>query len=292
MQMSVWVDTPLVSGQAVGHSLVMERIPCSVPILTLNARGHLERLLPVLREAFDDVLIIDGNSTDGTVELARSLGVRVERQFHHDIPNSRITDYTAARLHSWSLARQDWIFLVDADETPTPELIERVRAIIAADQRHEAHTFPRLVRLPNGSVIQHAFFYPEYVMTRLFRRSSGVSLMPDRKVHERFVLPPAIRAVKQSEPFIHTWPDVAEFRRKLDGYASMEYDGWTGNATQRLRWIIWYNLRSAVGQLIRAIRAWVVGVVMRETVLPWAYTWPMIAYRFHAMRRGLARTSS
>ena len=53
------------------------KIPCSVPILTLNAKAHLETLLPQVTALFDDVYILDGNSTDGTREYAASLGARV-----------------------------------------------------------------------------------------------------------------------------------------------------------------------------------------------------------------------
>lgn len=269
----------------------MERIPCSVPILTLNAREHLMRLLPILNRAFDDVYLVDGNSTDGTIEYAQSLGIRVERQFDHRIPDSRISDYTAARLRSWSFAKHAWIFLVDADETPTPELIARVRDIVATDAHDAAHTFPRLVRLPDGRMVQHAFFYPEYVMIRLLRRDVGITLSRDRRVHERFVLPEGMREFRHPEALVHAWPPPDAFREKLKYYASLEYEGWSGNARHRLRWVVWYNLRSAAGQTVRAMRAWVIGTWHHETVLPWAYTWPMIAYRFHAMKRGLARSS-
>ncbi len=55
----------------------------SVIIPTLNERQNLERLLPLLRSQLRDgqihLLVVDGGSTDGTVEYVESLGVPVER---------------------------------------------------------------------------------------------------------------------------------------------------------------------------------------------------------------------
>jgi glycosyltransferase involved in cell wall biosynthesis len=268
------------------------RIPCSVPILTLNARPHLERLLPMLQAACDDVFIVDGNSTDGTVEYARSLGVRVERQFDHADPNTPITDFTAARLRSWSFARHPWMFLVDADEEPTPELLARVREIVASGDSSVAHRFQRIARLPDGRTVQRAFFYPEETMIRLFHADAGVALATDRKVHERFTLPPHMTVARHPEAFLHTWPNRETFYKKLHHYIALEYDVVPGNFTHRLKWVVWYNLRSAIGQCVRAVWCSLMGALHRQTVLPWAYTWPLIAYRFRAIRQGLRQRVS
>lgn len=265
------------------------KIPCSVPILTLNVKAELTRLLPVLVDRFEDVYLVDGNSTDGTQAYAQSLGVRVERQFDHDMPNSRITDFTAARLRSFGLARSGWIFLVDADEMPSPELLDQVERIVSEDARKIVHAFPRVAVLPDGRTVRHAFFYPEYTMVRLFHRAAGLTLASDRHVHERFILPEGVALMRHAEPFMHAWPEPAEFRQKMERYVSMEYAEWTGSFKSRLRWMVWYNLRSAAGQFVRAVRSWLAGTLRGETVLPWAYTWPMIAYRFKAMRRGLTQ---
>ena len=264
-------------------------IPCSVPILTLNVRPYLERLLPVLLNAFTDVYIVDGNSTDGTVEYARSLGVRVERQFDHDIPNSRIDDFTAARMRSFASAREGWIFLVDADEQPSPELITRVRDAVQANDRAKAYSFPRIAVLPDGRVVARAFFYPEYTMTRLFHRDAGVTLAQGRKVNERVVVPTSVTEVRFPEPFHHAWPRPEVFRQKMAHYVSLEYAEGAGGMLHRLRWTVWYNLRSALGQCARAVWTWCAGTMRGQIVLPWSYTWPMITYRFQAMHRGLTR---
>jgi|SRR3989338_8541311 len=263
------------------------KITCSVPILTLNVRHRLERLLPIINSVFDDVFIIDGNSTDGTAEYARTLGVRVERQTDNEEPNIRITDFTAARLRSWSYARHDWIFVIDADEVPSPELLEIIRSIIAENKTDTAHRFRRLVRLPDGRTITRAFFYPEYTMIRLFHRQSGITLEPRRKVHERFVTPPGVTIQRHEGSLMHAWPFPGRFRRKLDHYVSLEHQDIKSTWKSMLRWVIWYNLKSAAGQFMRTIWSSIAGALHGDVVLPWSYSWPMITYRFRVMREGI-----
>lgn len=48
----------------------MNKIPCSVYIVTLNCGAWLERTLQSVSE-FDEVIILDSGSTDNTYEIAK-----------------------------------------------------------------------------------------------------------------------------------------------------------------------------------------------------------------------------
>jgi rSAM/selenodomain-associated transferase 2 len=78
----------------------------SAVIPTLNAAARLPGTLAALREGVDEIVICDGGSGDGTMELAAALGARV---------------VTAARGRGRQLAagvaaaRGDWLLLVHAD---------------------------------------------------------------------------------------------------------------------------------------------------------------------------------
>ena len=256
-------------------------IPCYVPVLTLNSLWSLKELLPVLTEHFEDVFIIDGNSTDGTQEFARSLGVRVERQFETDEPNQRITHFARARLHSWQLAKHDWIFWIDADEVPTTEQIRKIAGIVAANETHELHRFIRLARLPDGRIVRHALFYPEYV-PRLFHRAARVTLV-DRPVHEKFIVPTNVRVVDHAETFIANWQSPAVMWKRQRRYISMDTESAPASWGGLVRWVYIYNLRSLFGQTYRACAAAIRGILRHETYLPWAYTGYFLLYRLIVM---------
>jgi glycosyltransferase involved in cell wall biosynthesis len=63
------------------------RITLFVP--TLNEIEGMKAMMPrVKREWVDEILVLDGNSTDGTVEYARSQGYRVVMQKSKGITNA------------------------------------------------------------------------------------------------------------------------------------------------------------------------------------------------------------
>lgn len=77
----------------------------SIVIPTLNAVATLPRTLASL-EGTDDVVVVDGGSEDGTVELARPSGVRLEAA-----PMGR-----GLQLHAGAeVARGDWLLFLHAD---------------------------------------------------------------------------------------------------------------------------------------------------------------------------------
>ena len=82
----------------------------SAIVHTYNASKHLDKCLSALH-GFDEILIIDMESTDGTVEIARRHGARVEivERGEHRLQE-------AYKNYGIKAAAYDWIIEVDADE--------------------------------------------------------------------------------------------------------------------------------------------------------------------------------
>ncbi len=263
------------------------KIPCSVPILTLNSCDRLRENLSSLAKLFDDVFLVDGNSTDGTQEYARSLGVRVEKQVDTDEPNQRITDFPKARMESWKKCHHDWVLVLDADEVVTPELVDKIRQIVERDDRQEAHWVRRYPVLPDGTVIKNSPFY-NTPYCRLFARSSGIKIA-DQLVHEKFLLPNTIRTVRHEESILCPEPSPQKLAERAKRYALLE-----GRSLKKasvlllIRWIIWYNIRSFLGQSLRVIKSEIVGRWRKEPLLPWSYTRIFLLYRWWSLREGVS----
>src|SRR5207244_6180091 len=79
-------------------------------------------------------LVLDGGSSDATIELARQAGVRVEERPFDDFPRQRNA--------AMALAANDWILFVDADERVTPELAAEVRETVERPE-HDGYFIPR-----------------------------------------------------------------------------------------------------------------------------------------------------
>jgi glycosyltransferase involved in cell wall biosynthesis len=95
----------------------------SVLILTKNE----ERDLPGCMESVawsDDVHVFDSYSTDRTVEIARAAGAEVHQRVFDDYASHRNAALKEIRF------KHRWVFLVDADERPTAELVREMQQTV------------------------------------------------------------------------------------------------------------------------------------------------------------------
>ncbi|MBB1624779.1 glycosyltransferase family 2 protein [Achromobacter sp. UMC71] len=146
----------------------------SVIVITKNEAANIADCLKSVAFA-DEFIVVDSGSTDGTVELARALGARVE--ITPDWPG-----FGPQKNRALDLATGDWVLSIDADERVTPELAREIQDTINAPA---ADTY-EIARLSNfcGRDIRHSGWWPDYVL-RLFKR--GTARFNDAAVHERVV---------------------------------------------------------------------------------------------------------
>lgn len=95
-------------------------IPISVIINTLNESINLSTLLPAIIHIFDEVVVVDMDSEDGTAVIAHNYGARI-------IGVKKMGYVEPARKVGIEQARNNIIFVLDADETPSEGLIEYLR---------------------------------------------------------------------------------------------------------------------------------------------------------------------
>ena len=96
----------------------MNRPAVTVAINAQNEAVHLRRLLPLLDWA-EAVLVVDGGSTDGTADSARSCGaIVIERRFDY---------FAAQRNAALDASRTEWVLFLDADETPSAGFADELR---------------------------------------------------------------------------------------------------------------------------------------------------------------------
>ncbi|GIO10758.1 beta 1,4 glucosyltransferase [Cohnella xylanilytica] len=96
-------------------------ITVSLCMIVKNEEEVLARCLDSVRDLVDEIVIVDTGSTDGTKEIASRYTDRI-----YDF--EWIYDFAAARNYSFSLATQDYILWLDADD----RLRERDRKLFAS----------------------------------------------------------------------------------------------------------------------------------------------------------------
>lgn len=99
------------------------KIPVSVLIVVREEAKNLPRCLRAL-EPFDEIIVIDSNSGDGSEEIARSFGA----EFVSFIWNGAYPKKRQWCLDHLSL-KHERIFFVDGDEEVTPELCAEISAL-------------------------------------------------------------------------------------------------------------------------------------------------------------------
>jgi glycosyltransferase involved in cell wall biosynthesis len=97
----------------------------SVLILTKNEERDLPECLRSVAWS-DDVHVFDSYSTDATVEIARAAGAQVHQRVFDNYAAHRNAGMTEIKF------KYPWLFLLDADERPTPELSREMQQMAVA----------------------------------------------------------------------------------------------------------------------------------------------------------------
>ncbi len=135
----------------------------SVCLVAQNEQENLPRVLRSVQGLADEIIVVDGGSTDRTQEIAREFGAKVyERAF---------TNHADQKNFAASLAAQDWIFLLDADEELSEELKNSVRQWKAGQPPFAVYEIPRLTWYL-GAWIRHSRWYPDW-QRRIYRRDKA-----------------------------------------------------------------------------------------------------------------------
>ena len=124
----------------------------SLCMIVKNEERFLRACLESVKDAVDEINIVDTGSTDSTIAIAREFGARIEE---HPWCN----DFSWARNKALDMATRRWIFQLDADEELLPESIEALRQLKSAPS-HLTGVWLRCVnssdRYRGGGTISHA----------------------------------------------------------------------------------------------------------------------------------------
>ncbi len=90
----------------------------SVIILTKNEELMIRDCVLSVKKIADEIIVVDGGSTDKTVEIAEKLGAKVFK--------NKFEDFSKQRECGLTKAKGEWLFYLDADERLSKELQEEL----------------------------------------------------------------------------------------------------------------------------------------------------------------------
>jgi glycosyltransferase involved in cell wall biosynthesis len=175
-------------------------------ILTHNEEENLPRCFKSLNFV-DEIIVVDDNSNDRTVEIAQN--------FRAHVFTKKLTDFATQRNFALSKVETPWVLLVDADEVVTPELEKEIQEAVQKKE-YNGFSFPRK-NIIFGKWIRHSGWYPDYQL-HLFRTKKGGYHKP---VHEQVNVEGKVGKLKN--PLLHhNYESVSQYLRKIDRYTDIE----------------------------------------------------------------------
>jgi glycosyltransferase involved in cell wall biosynthesis len=178
-----------------------------VTIIAWNEEERLRACLESVAWA-DEILVIDAESTDKTVQVAR--------EFTDKIWVRPWPGFAAQKNFALDQASCEWVLSLDADERVTPELRERIGRIVHANGPVDGYSVPRK-NIFWSAWVRHGGLYPDRQL-RLFRRATGRFV--DSAVHESVVVQGHVEAL--AEPLLHhSYRGLDDFVARSNRYSAL-----------------------------------------------------------------------
>ncbi len=185
----------------------------TIVILTHDEEVHIERAIRSMAPIAARVFVVDSFSTDRTVELARAAGA-------HVVQNKFVNH---AQQFQWALdhlpIQSEWIMRLDADETPTPELIEEIKQKLPHLPPEATGVNLKRRHIFMGRWIKHGGRYP-LTLLRIWRKDAAT--IEQRWMDEHMVLLHGRAITFQHDFCDENLNDLAFFTVKHNKYATRE----------------------------------------------------------------------
>lgn len=155
-----------------GGNMTKNEAKVSVIIMTLNEEENIEQCLQSVYGWSDDVHIVDSNSADHTIDIAKKYTNNI-----HTIKEAHFSN-----IRNWVFStiplKYEWILFVDADEWLTEELKNEIIQKINSDIEEIGFRVPRRFIFLNKWLKHGGMYYAE---ARLYKRGK-IHYIPDGDV--------------------------------------------------------------------------------------------------------------
>ncbi len=181
----------------------------SVAIAVYNEEENLDRCLASVAGWADEIVVVDGGSTDKTVEVARRYKSKI---LNSDNPSM----FHINKQKALDACTGEWILQLDADEVVSEKLREEITSTISLKGASVGYYIPRKNYFL-GHWLRKGGQYPDYVI-RLFQKGKGK--FPCKSVHEQIEIHGAVGYLKN--PLFHySYRTLGEYWKKADAYTSL-----------------------------------------------------------------------
>lgn len=182
----------------------------TVIVATFNEEKNIQKCLLSIESIADEIIVVDGKSTDKTVEIAKKFTNKI-----YSVDN--VPMFHSNKQYGLDKSRGDWILQLDADEIMSEALKNEITKILSQGQdTFDGYYIPRRNNFLGHFMIKGGL-YPDYVI-RLFKRGSG--LFPQKSVHEQISINGKVDYLKN--PLFHyPYNTVNDYLIKANRYTTL-----------------------------------------------------------------------
>lgn len=182
----------------------------SVVVSAYNEEEALGRCLSSVSGLADEIIVVDNQSQDRTVEVAKKFTDHVYSQ-------KNILMLNTNKNYGFGKATGDWILNLDADEEIPKDTAREILSVIKSDPKENGFWIKRK-NIIFGKWITHGLWWPDKQI-RLFRRNKGK--FPCLHIHEYIAIDGQIGELEA--PYTHyNYETVAAYLRTIDRASTSE----------------------------------------------------------------------
>lgn len=238
----------------------MQKIPVSVVVITKNEEENIADCLKSAAWA-DEVIVLDDNSTDATVDVAK--------RFTDKVFSRKMDIEGVHRNYAYGLAKNDWVLSLDADERISEELVDELRRLFGGELKDKAYTIP-IKAFIGKRWIRYAGWYPA-PKVRLFDKR--FFKYEEVEVHPRVFIQGSCGHL--TKDIIHySYRNYHDFFASLNNQTTLEARKWF-NEKRKINFIKMY--RKA---LSRFLKAYVQKAGFKDGLLGFTVSWGGALYQF------------
>ncbi|PIQ89378.1 MAG: hypothetical protein COV72_03285 [Candidatus Omnitrophica bacterium CG11_big_fil_rev_8_21_14_0_20_42_13] len=190
----------------------MDKVPVSVVVLTKNEEVNIIDCLSSVKGWADEIIVVDDESKDKTVELAN--------EYADKVLLNKMKVEGAHRNWAYAQARNEWVLSLDADEQVSPELKNEIDRALA-DTDCVCFSIP-LRNFIGKHWVRYGGWYPAGKV-RLFKRSKFK--YEEVEVHPRVFTEGRCGFLKSD--IIHKgYPDFEHFLASVNRQTTLEARKW------------------------------------------------------------------
>lgn len=191
----------------------MEKVPISVVVIAKNEESQIADCLKSASFA-DEIIVVDDYSTDKTAEIAR--------QYTDKVFLRKMEVEGAHRNYAYSLARNDWVFSLDADERISALLAEELRQLFKSEIKDVVFCIPMKTYL-GKKWLRYGGWYPAS-KDRLFDKR--IVRYEEKGVHPRIIYHGTCGRFLKGDIIHYSYKDFHEFFQSLNNQTTLEAKKW------------------------------------------------------------------